>query len=339
MHDARIDPPESTSRRPETRDVARPPATVADYVAMARPDHWTKHVFILPGIALALLLRPASAPAELLLAIVLGLVSACAIASANYVINEWLDARFDRFHPTKSKRPAAAREVSKPVVLGVYAGLAALGLGAAILVSPLFLATSVAFLVSGIAYNVEPIRTKDRAFLDVLTEAINNPIRLTLGWAMVSPDTLPPSSLLLAYWMGGAFLMATKRFAEYRTVAATGRLDDLGLYRRSFRHYTESSLLVSAFLYAQMAAFFLAVFLIKYRIEYLLSLPLFAALFTSYLHVGLKHDSTAQAPEKLFREKALMIVLGLLVVALVVLTLVDIPSLERLTDPHFIRLD
>lgn len=37
---------------------SRQPARWVDYVALARPSHWVKHVFILPGIALALLLRP-----------------------------------------------------------------------------------------------------------------------------------------------------------------------------------------------------------------------------------------------------------------------------------------
>lgn len=315
----------------------RPPATLRDYVALARPDHWIKHVFIVPGIIFAQLLRDAR-PFDLVLPIALGFVSACAVASANYVLNEWLDAEFDRFHPTKSQRPAVSRVLRTPLVIGLYAGLAILGLGVATQVTELFFYTALAFLVSGVLYNVPPLRTKDRAYLDVLTESINNPLRLVLGWAMVSPNTLPPSSLLLAFLTGGAFLMATKRFAEFRTVAAAGQLENLGRYRKSFRTYTESTLLLSAFLYAQMAAFFLAVFLVKYRIEYLLSLPLFAALFTSYLRVGLRHDSRAQAPEKLFRETTLMTVAALLVAVLAVLTVVDLPVLERLADPHFIRL-
>jgi 4-hydroxybenzoate polyprenyltransferase len=316
---------------------ARPAGRFADYVAIARPDHWVKHVFILPGIALAELLHRRSLD-ELAMSIFLGLVSAALLASANYVLNEWLDARFDRFHPTKSNRPAVARRLSPALVYLEYALLAVVGLGVGALVSRLFLLVGLLFLASGWVYNIPPVRSKDRVYLDVITEALNNPIRLTLGWAMVDSTTLPPSSLLIAYWMGGAFLMAVKRFAEYRTVSSTAGVENLILYRRSFAQYTENSLLISSVVYALMAAFFLAVFLIKYRIEYLLSIPLFVALFAVYLEVGLKPGSSAQAPEKLFKERRLVTIAVLLGVVLVVLTFVDIPVLERLTDPHFIEL-
>lgn len=315
----------------------RPAGTWRDYVAMARPDHWVKHVFILPGVVLAFVSQPAE-PRAVLERFLVGLVSACLAASANYVVNEWLDARSDRHHPSKSARPAVAKRLSPAVVAAEYLALAALALLAASQVSLLFLYCTLAFLASGILYNVAPVRTKDRAYLDVLSEAVNNPIRLTLGWAMVSPSTLPPSSLLLAYWMGGAFLMAVKRLAEYRLARADGDLENLRLYRRSFRTYSDVKLLLSVFLYAQQAAFFLAVFLIKYRIEYLLSLPIFSALFAAYLHVGLKPDSTAQRPEKLFEERGLIAVVVVLVGVLALLTWIDIPALDRLSDPHYLKL-
>lgn len=316
---------------------SRPPGVWRDYVALARPDHWLKHVFILPGVVLAFISQPAALDV-VVVRFVLGMVSACLAASANYVINEWLDAGTDRHHPSKRLRPAVAKRLSPVVVGAEYVGLVVLSLVAAGAVSQLFLYCCVALLVSGLIYNVPPFRTKDRVFVDILSEAFNNPIRLTLGWAMVSPSTLPPSSLLLGYWMGGAFLMAIKRLAEYRLAGAAGTLPDLASYRRSFRVYTESRLLISAFLYSQLAAFFLAVFLVKYRIEFLLSMPFFAALFTAYLHVGLKPDSTAQRPEKLFREHGLMIIGLALVAVLALLTWMDLPILDRLSDPHYLRL-
>jgi 4-hydroxybenzoate polyprenyltransferase len=317
---------------------SRPPATLADYVAIARPDHWIKHVFVLPGIVFAWALVPEWATQLSPGAIALGLVATAAISSANYVINEWLDAPFDAYHPTKSARPAVAKAMNPALVYLEYALLAAFGLLAAAAVSRLCLFAGLLFLLSGLAYNVEPLRTKDRAYLDVATESLNNPIRLLLGWAMVAPTTLPPSSLLLAYWMGGAFLMAVKRLAEYRTIVAAHGAEVLGAYRRSFRYYTAERLLVLSFLCALLASFFIAIFLIKYRIEYLLSFPLFALLFATYLRLGLKQGSNAQTPERLFEERLLMTVVAVLVVALAVLTVVDIPSLGVLSGPHYIHL-
>ena len=322
---------------PSSSADTRPPGRWRDYLALSRPDHWIKHIFILPGIVLAYVLL---GPSELglVLPIAVGLAAAAATASANYVINEWLDADSDAFHPLKSTRPAVAKRLSPFLVYSEFVALAVAGLLLARTVSTLFFATTCLFLMSGLLYNVRPFRSKDRVFVDVLSESLNNPIRLTLGWAMVSSATLPPASLLIAYWMGGAFLMDLKRLAELRSALARGRSKDLERYRRSFRYYTQHRLLLAGVLYALMAAFFLAIFLIKYRIEYLLSLPLFAALFVAYLAVALEEDSSVQAPERLFREPSLVLLVALLGGALLLLTWIDLPILDRLTDPHYIHL-
>ena len=315
----------------------RPAATLLDYVRIARPDHWTKHVFIVPGIAVALLLRPVSL-FDRIGPIVVGFIAAALIASANYVLNEWLDAADDAYHPTKASRPAVRTRMSPTIVLIEYLGLLAVGLALSKWISPVFFGAAIAFVVSGWVYNIPPVRTKARPYLDVLSEAINSPIRLTLGWAMIDGATLPPGSLLLAFWMGGAYLMGVKRFAEMRTAEFENTTESLKLYRASFRHYTAQSLLLSSFLYAQMAAFFLAVFLIKYRIEYLLAFPFLAALFALYLWLGLRKSSPTQTPEKLINSRALIVTVSLAAIALTVLTFVDIPILEELTRPHFIGI-
>jgi 4-hydroxybenzoate polyprenyltransferase len=320
----------------EQANLATAGASWRDYVAIARPDHWVKHVFVIPGVVLAMIIgaNPQLRPDIL----VLGFIVAAVISSANYVINEWLDAEFDRHHPMKSARPAVSKQLAPGIVYAEYVGLALAGLAIAYAVSTSLFVIAILFLLSGWAYNLRPVRTKDKAFLDVATEALNNPIRLVLGWALVDPGTIPPSSLLLAYWAGGAFLMSTKRLAEYRTVVASHGVAVLHLYRRSFQVYTEIRLLLQSFLYAQIACFFIAVFLVKYRIEYIFSFPLFALLFVFYLRLGLKESSVAQTPEKLFRETGMLAVVAVLVITLVVLTLVDLPWLEFLSVPHLLKL-
>ncbi len=296
---------------------------IKSYIFIARPDHWFKNVFMLPGtlVAAALTHAPINTIANTLC---IGMISACLIASANYVINEWLDAEFDRFHPIKKKRPSVTGKVKSPFVYLEYAVLAAGGLALAALISDRFLLTSFLFLIMGFIYNVKPFRTKDRIFLDVLSESVNNPIRLMLGWFIVTDLLLPPSSLILGYWMGGAFLMGVKRYAEYRFIADP---ELAGRYRRSFKKYTEETLIIASFFYGMCSLFFVGIFLIKYRIELLLGIPLIALLFAWYLHVGMKPNSLAQHPEQLYKEKTFMLYVALTAVSLAVLMFVDLPVL------------
>lgn len=297
---------------------------IADYIKIARIDHWFKNIFVLPGTILAIVFTNARLD-DIVVPILVGLVSTCLVASANYVLNEWLDAEFDKHHPLKKNRPSAAGRTTARYVYFEYTIIACAGLTLASSVSQEFFNISVVLLIMGILYNVEPFRTKDRVFLDVLSESINNPLRFLLGWFAVARGVFPPSSTLLAYWMGGAFLMAVKRYAEYRYI---GDPEIASRYRKSFSGYTEEKLLVSSFFYALSSAFFLAIFLIKYRIEFLLSFPLFALLFAWYLAIGMRSKSPTQNPEKLYRETkfvAFVIFVGFFVVMLL---FIDIPWLQ-----------
>jgi decaprenyl-phosphate phosphoribosyltransferase len=319
--------------------VSKEKAVLKDYIAIARPDNWIKNAFMVPGMLFALSIFHTPFNNQLLFKIILGIVSTCLIASANYVINEYLDADFDQYHPLKNKRSLVVNAVNPKIIYIEYAILAMVGLSLAALISYKFVILSAFLLVMGIIYNVRPFRSKERVFLDVLSESVNNPIRFGLGWFIFSPalgipdtkwdlnwiNTFPPASIILAYWMGGAFLMATKRFAEYRLIANP---EKAGLYRRSFKFYTENSLLVSMFFYAITCAFFMGIFLIKDRIELLVSFPFFALLFSWYLRIGLLNDSPVQGSEKLHTRKWFMLYLLLFTTLLCILMFVDIPWLH-----------
>ena len=298
-----------------------------------RIDHWIKQLFILPGLAFALLLVPEPNP-DLPLRLILSFLSTCLIASANYVINEWLDAEFDKYHPVKKHRSVVENDVKKSIVYLIYAVCSALGLGIAALVSrPVFLC-ELWLWVMGILYNVKPIRTKDIPVLDVLSESVNNAIRLLIGWFIVTDVFLPPVSIIIGYWFGGAFLMDVKRFSEYKMI---GDKTTASLYRRSFAFYNERILLCAACFYAMISSFFTGIFLIKYRVEFVLLMPVMISMFCYYLYISFKEDSAAQAPEKLYREKGLMLIVLIFCIVFILLLKVDIPILQGLLSDELLR--
>ena len=316
---------------------ARPPATLFDHLSMMRLDHATKHVFVLPGVILALLLRGGVARLSPW-PVVAGGLAAILIASANYVINEWLDRISDSHHPTKSARPAVRRRMSGVTVWLQWALLTLAGLAVAASASRLMMAVALAFAAQGVVYNVRPLRSKDYPYLDVVTESVNNPLRLLLGWAMVDPTSLPPSSLILGYWFGGAFLMGAKRLSEYRELVAAHGKALLVRYRKSFARYDEVSLTASCFVYALVSAMCLAIFFIKYRVEYILVLPAIALLFGKYLAMSLRPASVAQKPERLFGEPGLMAMVAVVVAIFALCTIVKVPALAPLAAQRFIAL-
>lgn len=306
---------------------------IKSYISMMRINHWFKNMFVLPGTILALVLT-GTPFSQIIPTLILGLLSACIIASSNYVINEWVDAAFDRFHPRKKHRTAVVTALNPVAVYLVYFSLVIIGLILASFVSLEFLYVIIFFFIMGVIYNIRPMRAKDKPYLDVAVESINNPIRFLLGWFIVTNSIFPPSSLLLGYWCGGAFLMSIKRYAELRAIKD---LNIAGLYRNSFKFYTEEKLLLMSFFYAMSSAFFLGVFLVKYRTELVFSLPFFAILFTWYLYIGLKPNSAAQHPEHLYREKNFAIYVVVFVVVIVFLLLCDFSGVKWLLSNAFIE--
>ena len=306
-------------------------ATFRGHLAICRVDHWVKNVFVVPGtiVALAIDRSVARSWKDIGLHVVLGLLATCLTASSNYVINEVLDAPSDRRHPTKCLRPVPSGLVNVPLAYVQWIGLMVASLVIALQVSTSCAVTMLILWIMGCLYNIPPIRTKDLAYMDVLSEAVNNPLRMLAGWFMVNPRAIVPASLLLSYWMVGGYFMAIKRYAELRHIGTAVAAQ----YRRSFRAYTQERLLVSIVFYASAAMLFLGAFIMRYRIELILTVPLVSLVMSIYLALAFTDDSAVQAPEKLYQEPYLMASVVLCSAMIVLLLFVDVPAISRIFSP------
>lgn len=300
------------------------------HVQILRLDHWVKNVFVLPGILVGLSATPTPNWGGLIGKSIIGLLAVGLIASSNYVLNEILDAPFDALHPVKRNRPVPAGLVHVPFAYVQWLLLLAAGLALAFGVSTPFVLTLATLWIMGCVYNIPPIRSKDVPYLDVLSEAVNNPLRFLAGWYLVAPHVVPPASLLVSYWMVGCYFMAIKRLAEQKMIADAGCARN---YRKSFAFYTEPRLLIAIVFYASTAMLFFGAFIMRYRLELILSFPLVALVMSVYLALAYKPGSAAEAPEKLYREPLLMGSVVACAMTMGVLLYVDVPALHRMFAP------
>jgi 4-hydroxybenzoate polyprenyltransferase len=298
---------------------------LAGHLAIARLDHWVKNIFILPGVLVA---RSLGAEANLLSwPTVLGLLAVCLTSSSNYVLNELVDAPFDRFHPTKQQRPVPRGHVNVPLAYGQWLALQAVAVALASMVGGTLVGSVVALWAMGLLYNVPPVRLKDLPYFDVLSEAVNNPIRLAAGWYIAGGHLYLPVTLLISYWMVGCYFMTVKRYAELRMFHDQAARAS---YRKSFSFYTEARLLVAMMFFSSASMLFFGAFIMRYRMELILSFPFLALVMAVYLALAFRHDSAAQAPEKLWREPLLVVATAVCAAVMLTCLVVNVPSLHRL---------
>ena len=241
-----------------------------------------------------------------------------------------MDASADIHHPTKFTRPVPSGRVSIPWAYAQWIVLMIVGVGLGLTISIPFAAIMFVLWIMGCIYNIPPLRSKDLPYLDVLSEAVNNPLRMLAGWFISDIPAIPPASLLLSYWMVGCYFMAIKRFAELRCMVNPVQA---AAYRKSFGFYTEERLLVAIMFYGSVAMLFFGAFIMRYRLELILAFPLVALVMAVYLSLAFKENSAAQAPERLAREPILMASVITCSLLIGVLLLLNIPILHKIFAP------
>lgn len=304
-----------------TRELART-AVWLDYARPLRFDHWIKNLVVPVGSVLALVTHGRGSSADGLLGpagdVLLAFLLSGLVSSANYAVNEVLDAPFDARHPQKRLRPIPSGRVRSGPLLALTALVLGLALAASGWWFPRpFLLANLALFVAALLYNLPPARLKDWPYLDALVESLTNPIRIAIGWYAVSlarPDP-PPPDLLVTVWACGAFLMTGKRLAELRQLGPVA-----ARYRPTFRAYTVRALLLAQLGYAALALASMAWLFAAERPRLLPTLPLIALLLAWALKMTFEPDSPLVDPEHLYRRwlflaAALAVFLTVLVLA------------------------
>ena len=263
------------------------------YLKVLRLDHSIKHLFVLPGIFFCFLLSKNTLfnYSIIFLNSTVVFIALILAGSANYLINEMLDRKLDSLHPLKQDRVLAKIKLNSKLLITEYVFLSAIALFFSILISKANFYITLLFLISGLLYNVEPFRLKDKAVFDILSESINNPIRMLAGWFALSSQSTPPISLFLSFWALGSFMMSIKRLAEFIHMNNLHEMSNLKIYRKSFKFWNSHNLTI--FLMGSISVFFFSfsAFLLKYRLEYCLLLPLLIMQTLWYYDISIKNSN------------------------------------------------
>jgi 4-hydroxybenzoate polyprenyltransferase len=143
-----------------------------DYILALRPHQWLKNLLVFAPALAAHRLDHA------LLASLLAFISFCLCASSVYTINDLLDLRNDRAHPSKRLRPFAAARI--PITHGIilFSVLLLGSLAVAALLPVKFALVLVVYFVLTCAYSLD---FKKRMLVDAITLACLYGSRLAAG--------------------------------------------------------------------------------------------------------------------------------------------------------------
>jgi decaprenyl-phosphate phosphoribosyltransferase len=194
-----------------------------------RPEQWTKNilVFMAPAAAGVLGDWPTT------LRLVGAFFTFSLVASGTYLVNDVVDARSDRIHPSKRNRPVASGALRPATALGAGAACIALAVAAALAIGPWGFAVVIASYAGlSIAYS---LRLKREPVVELAVIASCFVLRAIAGGVVAHVHL---SNWFLVFTSFAALFVVTgKRCAEHSRLG-----HDRGAHRAVLDEYTESFL-------------------------------------------------------------------------------------------------
>jgi 4-hydroxybenzoate polyprenyltransferase len=197
---------------------ARRKSTFADYLHLLRVRQWAKNLLLFAGFVFAGRLR-APQGMEIFFSeafrVILAFVCFCALSSATYILNDWLDAPLDRLHPLKKNRPLASGVINNSQATIVLLGLLLISIVAAYIIingEPQTLYFGIVALGYLLLFVIYSFILKHHVIVDVLCVAIGFVLRVVAG-CLAIPVHISPWILLCTFNLA-LFVALCKRRAE-----------------------------------------------------------------------------------------------------------------------------
>lgn len=196
-----------------------------------RPPQWVKNLSLYAPIIFTgqLLNLP------LFILTTFGFLIFCILSSASYILNDIIDAPFDRLHLEKKKRPLASGDLNFNLAFEIMAVLALVGLISAFILSPSFFVVAALFFILHVAYS---LYLKRMAVLDILIISLSFILRVLAG--IVLTGFYLSVWLLLTVLFLSLFIAASKRKSELELSGTTTRIALLHYRERLLDFYAST---------------------------------------------------------------------------------------------------
>jgi 4-hydroxybenzoate polyprenyltransferase len=185
------------------------------YLRLVRAHQWIKNSFLFFPLFFAgdLLNIPQ------LLSVAYGFLAFSLVASSIYILNDYNDIEADRQHPTKSKRPLAAGEISKTTGLVIMVITLVAGFLLAYSIDIRFLYVTLIYYVLNLGYS---LGLKHISILDILIVASGFLLRTVAGGVIAQVRI--SEWLMLMVFLLAVFLALAKRRDDILLAQESGKV-------------------------------------------------------------------------------------------------------------------
>jgi len=177
---------------------------IQDYIRLMRPHQYVKNLVLFTPAFFALRILEL----ETFLRVSVGALLFSLVASAVYILNDYLDREEDRQHPTKKDRPLASGRVPGHMALMLMTALLLIGIP-----SFFFLDRVAFYLVSGYVFMniLYTFRLKHIPIIDIFIIALGFLLRIATGAMLARPHVPLSMWIVLMIFLGALFLALAKR--------------------------------------------------------------------------------------------------------------------------------